>query len=157
MPPRPDQIATLSQLISRDLATKNAIFHDAMAESLGLGASDLKCLDLLHRASMPLTPVNLAELTGLTGGAITGVADRLEAAGFIERVRDTKDRRRCELRLLPDRQNAVTAILAPLASATAELCDGYSDDQLAVVIEFLTTLIPVMDAETTRLRQKTPH
>ena len=42
----------------------------------------------------PLTATNLVDLTGLTGGAITGVADRLEAAGFVERVRDPKDRRR---------------------------------------------------------------
>jgi DNA-binding MarR family transcriptional regulator len=154
MRPRPEQVAMLSQLISRDLATKNAIFHEAVAENLGLGASDLKCLDLLHRASMPLTPINLAELTGLTGGAITGVADRLEAAGFIERVRGLEDRRRCELRLLPERQEEVDALLAPLAAATAEFCHEYTDEQLTVVFDFVSKLIPVMDVETKDLRRR---
>ena len=63
---------------------------------------------------MPLTPVNLAELTGLTAGAITAVADRLEAAGFVERVRSHTDRRRWELRLVPERQKDQDALFEPL-------------------------------------------
>jgi DNA-binding MarR family transcriptional regulator len=34
----------------------------------------------------------LAELTGLTTGAVTGIIDRLEKAGYV-RVNDPKDRR----------------------------------------------------------------
>jgi DNA-binding MarR family transcriptional regulator len=68
-----------------------------MAARLGLSATDLKCLDLLRATNTPLTAGNLVALTGLTGGAITGVADRLENAGFVKRVRDSADRRRWEL------------------------------------------------------------
>lgn len=60
----------------------------------------MKCLDLLLASDLPLTAKNLADRIGLTGGAITGVADRLEAAGFVERVRDPHDRRRWELRVV---------------------------------------------------------
>ena len=38
----------------------------------------------------PLTAGQLAELTGLTTGAITGVIDRLEKAGFVRRERPTR-------------------------------------------------------------------
>jgi DNA-binding MarR family transcriptional regulator len=157
MTPRKVQIDLLCRLISRDLATKNAVFHDALAECLGLGPTDLKCLDLLCAADTPLTPVNLAALTGLTAGAITGVADRLEAAGFLERVRGTVDRRRLELRLIPGRQKEIAALVAPLAAATAASCAGYSDEQVEVVIDFLTDLIPIMDVETTHLRNRSGH
>ena len=41
-----------------------------------------------------MTAGRLAELTGLTTGAITGVVDRLEKAGFVRRERDESDRRK---------------------------------------------------------------
>jgi DNA-binding MarR family transcriptional regulator len=98
---RRNLITELSERIGRELATKTVLFHQAVATRLGLNATDLKCLDLLRQTQTPLTAANLAALTGLTGGAITGVADRLEAAGFVERVRDRADRRRWELRPSP--------------------------------------------------------
>ena len=36
----------------------------------------------------------LAELTGLTTGAVTAIIDRLEEAGYLRRTDDPKDRRR---------------------------------------------------------------
>jgi len=35
----------------------------------------------------------LADLTGLTTGAVTGIIDRLEKAGYVRRVNDPRDRR----------------------------------------------------------------
>jgi DNA-binding MarR family transcriptional regulator len=149
---RRDRIVALSEQIGRDLATKTVLFHHALATRLGLSATDLKCLDLLRQTQMPLTSANLAELTGLTAGAITGVADRLEAAGFVERVRDPVDRRRWELRPLPDRQHELAALFAPLTAAMTELCAGYSDEHLEVLVDFLTKLGLIMDAQILRLR-----
>ncbi len=41
-----------------------------------------------------MTAGRLAEVTGLTTGAITGVVDRLEKAGLVRRERDDDDRRK---------------------------------------------------------------
>lgn len=149
---RGELIAVLSERIGRDLATHTLLFHDALAARLGLNATDLKCLDLLRQTQTPLTAGNLARLTGLTGGAITGVADRLEAAGFVERVRDPDDRRRWELRPMAGRQAETTALFAPLTAAMAELCAGYNDDELEVLTGFLTKLGVIMGDQTGRLR-----
>jgi DNA-binding MarR family transcriptional regulator len=129
------------------------MFHQALAVRLGLGVTDLKCLDLLRRRKQPLTASNLAELTGLTGGAITGVADRLEAAGFVERVRDSADRRRWELRPLPDRQDEIAALFAPLAGAISDHCATYRDEDLDLLATFLAGLGELIDVQTARLRQ----
>lgn len=43
----------------------------------------------------------LAELTGLTTGAITSAVDRLEKAGYVQRVRGPHDRRRVVVQELP--------------------------------------------------------
>jgi DNA-binding MarR family transcriptional regulator len=149
---RQERIAELSEGIGRELATKTMLFHSALADRLGLGATDLKCLDLLRAAQVPLTASNLVLLTGLTGGAITGVADRLEAAGFVERVRDPADRRRWELRPKPDRQDEIAALFAPLSESMNKLCSAYNDDELNVLAGFLTGLGAILDDQTERLR-----
>jgi len=46
-------------------------------DRLGMNSTDLECLDHISRG--PVTAGRLAELTGATTGAITGVIDRLRA------------------------------------------------------------------------------
>lgn len=152
MASRPVRVREISETIGRDLATKTVLFHHHLAARLGLSVTDLKCLDLLRAADVPLTAKNLAELVGLTGGAITGVADRLESAGFVERVRDPDDRRRWELRPLPNRQAEIIALFAPLGEAIANLAADYDDQQLDTIVSFLTGLGDAVEAQTTALR-----
>jgi DNA-binding MarR family transcriptional regulator len=149
---RARRIEEISQQVGRDLATKSVLFHHHLAARLGLSVTDLKCLDLLRAARLPLTAKNLADRIGLTGGAITGVVDRLEAAGFVERVRDPQDRRRWELRPLPDRQREVMALFAPLTDAMVELAAGYDDRQLAAIAGFLDGLGRILDDQIDALR-----
>lgn len=68
-------------------------FDSAVADALGLNRTDMRCVDSLQRAG-PQTAGQLAEVTGLTSGAMTTALDRLERAGFVQRVRDSEDRRR---------------------------------------------------------------
>src|SRR6266849_3407784 len=68
-------------------------FDQAVADTLGLNRTDMRCIDILEREGR-LTAGRLADRTGLTSGAVTTVIDRLEAAGYARRVRDTGDRRR---------------------------------------------------------------
>ncbi|MFT4288964.1 MarR family winged helix-turn-helix transcriptional regulator [Nocardioides sp.] len=131
------------------------LFHHHLAAKLGLSVTDLKCLDLLRAAEAPLTAKNLADLIGLTGGAITGVADRLEAAGFVERVRDPDDRRRWELRPTTARQDDVLALFAPLTAQLAQLVSHYDNDQLDVIVGFLDGLGTILDNQISALRDGT--
>jgi DNA-binding MarR family transcriptional regulator len=151
-PERQERIAVLSERTGRELATKTVLFHHHLAARLGLSATDLKCLDLLAASDAPRTASNLATLTGLSPGAITGVADRLEAAGFVERVRDPADRRRWELRPTPARRDEIAALFAPLQAALADLAANYDDEQLDVIIGFLAALGGIMDEQIQRLR-----
>src|SRR5690349_23076125 len=85
-------------VLGRELSARTVLFHDAVASRIGLSATESKCLDIALRANGPLTAGKLAEQTGLTTGAITGVLDRLERAGFIRREKDEADRRQVLIR-----------------------------------------------------------
>src|SRR5258708_35492672 len=63
-----------------------AIFSQTVADRAGVSSSDLECLDFLNLESR-VTAGRLAEATGLTTGAITGVVDRLGEAGFLHPAR----------------------------------------------------------------------
>src|SRR6059036_564340 len=77
----------------REMSIETIMFHQAIADVLGLHITDHKSLDLIHRfGSMPAG--KLAELTGLTTGAVTGIIDRLEKVGYVKRTNDPKDRRK---------------------------------------------------------------
>ena len=66
--------------LMRQYSTAVVLFHHAVAERLGLGPADHKCLDLVRERGV-MTGSDLAAITGLTTGAITGVVGRLERAG----------------------------------------------------------------------------
>jgi DNA-binding MarR family transcriptional regulator len=87
----------------RELSTRTVIFHHFVGERLGLNPTDHKCLDIIIRATNPITAGPLADETGLTTGAITGVMDRLEQAGYVKRERDPNDRRLIFINPLLDR------------------------------------------------------
>src|SRR5690349_1487298 len=85
-------------VLGRELSARTVLFHDAVASRVGLSATESKCLDIAVRSNEPLTAGKLADATGLTTGAITGVLDRLERAGFIRREKDENDRRQVLIR-----------------------------------------------------------
>ena len=117
-------------------------FHSAIAHSLGLHTSDHKCLDLIWQAEslgtgVTLTPSRLAQMTQLTTGAITGILDRLEHAGYVCREHDPDDRRRIIVRTVPAK---VKSDLQPLFDwrmvAFGDLCARYTDEELRMMIGF---------------------
>lgn len=96
----------------RRILVRALVFHDAVAERLGINPTDLRCLEIAA-VEEPLTPTRLAEVAGLTSGAVTGVLDRLEAAGLVRREADPADRRRLVVRVIPERREEVAKLYAP--------------------------------------------
>ena len=149
--------SSLGDLLGRELSTAVVLFHQAVAERIGLNATDFKCLDVLAQTG-PLTAGRLAELLGLTGGAITGVIDRLEATGFVQRERDPGDRRRVIIK--PCGNQAYTDTLLPIFASLQqamgeELANRYSPEILGAIEDFLQRAIYVLRQETLKLHQET--
>ena len=131
---------TLNDAITGELmrrhSTAAVLFHHAVAERLGLGPTDHKCLDLLRERG-PMTGSALAAITGLTSGAITGVVARLERSGYVRREPDPSDGRRLILSLVPERMRGLGAVFGPIREDAATLLEGFDDEQIAAIAEFL--------------------
>lgn len=135
-------------------STQTVLFHTAIAERLGLNPSDHKVADILSLAEGPVTPGRLAELTGLTTGAITGVLDRLESGGFVAREPDPADRRRIIVRLLPGRVPELVGLFASIGARLRELCSHYTTEELSTVLEFMEKNAAIVSASAAELREK---
>ena len=123
---------------SRELSTRTVIFHHLIGERLGLNPTDHKCLDVIIKSGTPMTASQLAEETGLSTGAITGVVDRLEKAGYVKRKRDQKDRRLVFINPLIDKAIVkLSPIFEPIKQASRSLYSKYSDEELAIILDFV--------------------
>jgi DNA-binding MarR family transcriptional regulator len=148
-------IDPIVELMGFRLSTATIFFHAAIADRLvGMSATDVKCYSILRQTG-PITAGDLAERTGLTTGAITGVIDRLERAELVRRVRDLHDRRRIVLELVhnAEREREIGALYEPLGRAITGLAAQYSAAERATILDFLTKASAVLEAETTNLRQ----
>ena len=148
---RRELLQELSRTLGRELSARTIIFHQAIAERLGLNATDHKCLDIARRAEA-MTAGELAVLTGLTTGAITGVIDRLVRAGFVSRVRDANDRRRVVIQPIAERARNIAPLLESLDTAWTTLCDRYTDRELALINRFMNDSIVMLRGEAQNVR-----
>jgi DNA-binding MarR family transcriptional regulator len=130
-----------------------AAFGDAVAARLGLNATDLRCLDLVIGEDA-ISPTRLASLSGLTSGAITGVLDRLEAAGLVRRDADPIDRRRFVVRVLPDRQAEIEELYAGLVGGLDQILAAYDTASRAAIDGFRSARRDLLERETLRLRAR---
>lgn len=133
-----DQILNTLNNELRNNSTATIMFHQAIATKLGLNSTDHKCLDVIFQ-NQPITAGQLSELTGLTTGAITGVLDRLEKAGFVFRVKDSNDKRRVIIKV--NQEKAEKEILPLFSSFDHELNNlflRYDDNELQTIIDFVT-------------------
>jgi len=137
-------------------STHNALFSDAVAQRLGINSTDMECVDLLHLFGA-MTPSRLAQLTGLTTGAITRLVDRLERGGWVRRMPDLQDRRSVTIEPLHGtRTSPAWAHFKGMAARMAQLIGEYDASQLELITEFTRRSNEILRDEAARLRQSEP-
>lgn len=130
-------------------STKSILFHQTL--TLGLNITDHKCLSFLLEEG-PQTAGRLSDLTGLTTGAITGVIDRLEKGGYVRREKDPHDRRRVIIE--PIFGSKFGPLFHSLAEASQEIFSHYTDEQLTIILQFVSESNEMMYRETIKLRHQ---
>jgi DNA-binding MarR family transcriptional regulator len=123
----------------RDLGAQLSLLTHGVGVRLDLKAADLECLDLISRHG-PLSPSALARRAGQHPATMTGILDRLERGGWVERGRDPADRRGVLLRAARGRGAEILRIYlveSGMNAAMDEICAGYADGELELLAGFL--------------------
>jgi MarR family transcriptional regulator, organic hydroperoxide resistance regulator len=136
---RADLLQLLEQGVRRMLAGA-IIFNQQVADSVGLNATDLQCLNLLELQDA-LTPGDLARCCGLTTGGVTVVLDRLEKAGYIRREANPRDRRSLLIRPVPAKLRRLHKIYQSKSQSLAKALGPYTDRELELILDFVTRTV----------------
>jgi DNA-binding MarR family transcriptional regulator len=138
-----------------EMSTEMILFHQAFADLLDVHITDHRCMYFLHNyGAMPAG--RLAELTGLTTAAVTGIIDRLEEAGYVRRTNDPKDRRRTIVEPVRNKklEKKLEMIFTPFHEKMHKLFSSYSASELAFLLDVLTKSIELTREESKRLRSR---
>ncbi len=114
----------------------NDLFDETLTQFLGINRTDGRCIDLIDRRGR-VSAGQLANDSGLTTGAVTAVVDRLEAAGYVVRTRDTLDRRKIWIELTDDMKAITRRIFGHYEKTGPMLLARFTPDQLAAIMQFL--------------------
>ena len=120
----------------RELRIELAVLNHRVGSRTQVKDVDLDCLDVINRYG-PISPTALARRIGVHLATMTGILDRLERGGWIVRERDQGDRRAVLVRVVPDRQRDIIRLYDGMNSSLDQILDGYTDDQIDLVVDFL--------------------
>ncbi|MFJ4580816.1 MarR family transcriptional regulator [Streptomyces echinatus] len=137
--PRPP--ATPAQALSAmdHLIAAHLIGQQELARRLGLNVTDLTCFAfVLEAGDELLTAGDLAARAHVTTGAVTGILNRLERAGYVTRRPDPRDRRRVRVAAVPAAVTQVEAVYAGHYKRLTALFADYSPEELAVITDWFT-------------------
>ena len=137
----------------REHSDATVLFHATVADLLDLHPTDYKALGILVRKG-PLSAGEIARETGLATASVTNLIDRLERKGFVQRRPDPGDRRRIRVEPVHERLAGADDIFASSVRSLAELLDRYSDEELAVIADFLARNAARLRDETQKLETK---
>jgi len=132
---RAERVAAILAGFQR-VSGQSVVLSALIAEKFGLAPSDLECLGFLQLEG-PMTAGRLAQLTGLTTGAVTRMIDRLEAGRYVRRRDDPADRRRVVVELNPAQMKEFAPFYGPIAENSTQLLARYKDEELALIVELL--------------------
>src|ERR1700742_3429618 len=117
----------------RIVQSQGAVFAKMVADRAHVSSADMDCIDFVNVEGR-MTAGRLAELTGLTTGAITGVVDRLGEGGIVRRERDENDRRKVFIVPVMERMMEMGQPYDLVKRAMAKQCEAYTDAELKFLI-----------------------
>jgi len=149
-----ETLLTQVRKMSQAYAYSSLQMHEAIARKAGLPGTDHKYMGfLLERGRM--TAGELASLTGLTTGAVTGLIDRLEKKKFVKRVFAEDDRRKVFIE--PNTKRIMT-VLVPLykefRNKSEKLLASFSTKDIKVIETYFSKAIEIMNDTTQQVNEK---
>lgn len=146
-----DEIIKRIRKLNQQHAYTSLQMHEAIARKAGLSGTDHKYLGfLIERGQM--TAGELAGLTGLTTGAVTGLIDRFEKKQLVKRTFAADDRRKI---IIEPNTERIMAIFVPLykefRSESEKLIASFSNEEIKIIETYFLKAIEIMNETTNKL------
>lgn len=140
--------------LTQEYAYTSLKMHETVGRKAGLYGTDHKYLGfLLVKGQM--TAGELATISGLTTGAVTGLIDRFEKKKLVKRTFSDDDRRRVVIK--PITKN-IMALLKPLykdyRGRSEKLIASFSDEEAKAIENYFLKAIELMKSATDKLNGK---
>jgi DNA-binding MarR family transcriptional regulator len=134
----PGTIGLLEELVEASFRVRRAVGRRANLSELEMGT-----LQLL--IATPSSPSELARDLQVSTAASTGLVDRLEQRGHLERRAHPTDRRRTEVHVTASGRLEMDRHIQPLTDALAEVDDEIGPEDRVVIETFLRRAIAAFD------------
>ncbi|MFF7178171.1 MarR family transcriptional regulator [Streptomyces sp. NPDC008121] len=151
--PRPEAtpqeaLDAMDRMVSLALVSQ----HD-IAQRLGLNVTDLTCLGhIIGAGDQHLNAGDLAERANITTGAVTGVLNRLERAGYVHRQPHPDDRRRVRVVLDASAAERVFRVYGPHYERLGALFADYTPAETAVLTDWFVRARAAMQLSLDEIR-----
>ncbi len=89
----------------------------------------------------------LATMIGIPTSTVTGILDRLEKRGFLERSQDPNDRRSIQITATPNTRELVAELKAPMESMLREAFRSMPDSRTRRLIEDLRFILETLEQQ----------
>lgn len=146
-----DKVISLRKL-SQQYAYSSIQMHETIAKKLGFSSTDHKYLGFFLQRGK-LTAGDLATLTGLTTGAITGLIDRFEKKKLVKREFDATDRRKVVI--VPDTKkimNLFEPFYKPFQQESEKLIATFSIDEISIIESYLSKALLLANETINKLK-----
>lgn len=140
--------------VRRSYSDASILMHEAIARRAGLSGTDHKYLGIVVERGR-MTAGELAEASGLTTGAVTGLVDRLEREGLVKRELDKSDRRK--IHIVPVQANVkkrIHPLFKRLQQRTDALLESFSDKEVAILERYFKAATDIMRETTDELNDQ---
>lgn len=140
--------------LSQKYAYTSIQMHESIARNAGFSATDHKYLGFFLQKGN-LTAGELAELTGLTTGAITGLIDRFEKKNLVKRQFDSSDRRK--VIIVPDSKKMIKLFepyYKEFQTETEKLIASFSLEEIKIIEAFILKSIELMNDTNKKIKSQ---
>lgn len=125
------------------LLVKNTLIFEKLADiklaPLDITSSQMRVLMMIGYAGFTMAST-IAKKMGSNAGGVVRSIDRLEAKGWIERIRSVEDRREVHLNLTAQGRKLIEQIPLVLQESNSLALKGFSDDEERSLINLLERL-----------------
>ena len=138
-----DVMGALTRLEQASTALRNRL-----RDRTGVSGTDLSVLQYVWRAKSGERSVRVKDLTshlGLTSPAVTGIIDRLERQGILQRVPNPEDGRSRFIELTPGQEQVFAAALDSTNEQLHELLSSFSERERRRLVRIVDRIVVALD------------